>query len=132
MKTSFVRSIEATVANTAVDSFFFSADNVIEKEAMIDAIESFKLSQVTKSIISKKALASDLVFADAYLVLVKTDGTEQATIPLQSLNRAANSGRLNEFDITNISITKSYIKMANIANLVLDTVFQIAVHYRKK
>lgn len=131
--TKRVRFFEVGIENTAVNNHSFKSDSQLEAAHQITAIQAFRVAEVTNGPNSQKALLSDAVFNNSFLVLLSNDGsTELVTIPLSDLNRKDNNGLMFICDLPAVSFTNCYIKVATTAGLDTAKIWLLAFHYKRK
>ena len=134
MQTRRFRFVEVNLNNTAAQQFYFDTDATLQDAVHITAIETYSVSDVTKSPQTGKALVADAILAKSYLTIVSKSNDEEviSNIPLVNLNRKANNGNLTEFNIPTPNVTKCYIRVADTTSLVAGTIWLLGFHYVNK
>lgn len=129
-KTKRFRIVEVQIDNVSSQSHPFGMEDVLQKAKRISAIQVYKATEYAKSPLSGKANVSAGVFANASLILGTNEGDEPIfNIPLADLCASNNSGKIREFDISNINPSRCKIFVSDVAGLSVNERFILGFHY---
>ncbi len=100
------------------------------RNKLITAIDFHKKASVAVDINGKALINADAV-KDGFLVL-HIEGRERVTLPLSSLIRADNNGRVFPLGLFDVDWSKSYAFFGSVGDLVINEVLLFSIFYEEE